>query len=53
MEIVFKENDIMTGDEVITLKEITDILDVRHNDAMKKVATLSNRSHGGNYNFLL
>lgn len=29
------------GDEVITLKEITDILDVRHNDAMKKVEVLS------------
>ena len=41
MEIVFIENDVMVGDEVITLKEITDILDVRHNDAMRKVETLS------------
>ena len=47
MEIVFIENDVMMGDEVITLKEITDILDVRHNDAMKKVEALSQEASFG------
>lgn len=41
MNVATIGNEVMQGDEVITLKEITDILEVRHNDAMKKVEALS------------
>ena len=41
MNLAELNKDVLKGDEVISLKEITDILEVRHNDAMKKVESLS------------